>query len=97
MEPSDIVGWGSGGGVHNEGRLTLDDVNVNSSVAYMGGGIANEHGELTLRNSIVIDNRAEMGAGVANIGSWEGMATMFVSRTYIVDNFATVDLYERTP
>ncbi len=96
VEPSEIVGWGSGGGVHNEGRLTLDDVNVNSSVAYMGGGIGNERGELTLRNSIVIDNRAEMGAGVANIGSWEGMATMFVRRTYIVDNFATVDLYEGT-
>ena len=96
VEPSEIVGWGSGGGVHNEGRLTLDDVNVNSSVAYMGGGIANERGELTLRNSIVIDNRAEMGAGIANLGSWEGMATMFVGKSYIVDNFATVDLYPET-
>ena len=96
VEPSEIVGWGSGGGVHNEGNLTLDDVNVNSSFAYLGGGIANERGELTLRNSIVIDNRAEMGAGIANIGSWEGMATMFVGKSYIVDNFATVDLYPET-
>ena len=96
VEPSEAIGWGSGGGVHNEGSLILDDINVNSSVAYMGGGIANERGELTIRNSIVIDNRAEMGAGILNNGDWEGTATMLVSKTYIVDNFATVDLFERT-
>ena len=96
VELSDAIGWGSGGGVHNEGSLILDDINVNRSVAYMGGGIANERGDLTIRNSIVIDNQAEMGAGILNNGTWEGTATMLVSKTYIVDNFATVDLFERT-
>lgn len=40
VEPSDARGWGSGGGIHNVGNLTLDNINVNNSVAYMGGGIA---------------------------------------------------------
>ena len=96
VELSDAIGWGSGGGIHNEGSLILDDINVNRSVAYMGGGIANERGDLTIRNSIVIDNQAEMGAGILNNGTWEGTATMLVSKTYIVDNFATVDLFEWT-
>ncbi len=96
VEPSDAVGWGSGGGVHNEGHLTLDDVDVSLSVAYMGGGIANEGGELTLRNSMVTDNQAEMGGGVVNLGNWEAMATMLVSNTYVVDNFVTEDLFERS-
>ncbi|MES0361991.1 MAG: hypothetical protein ABUK20_13805, partial [Anaerolineales bacterium] len=51
----------SGGGIRNEGILTLEDVIVRDNSASTGGGIHNE-GTLTLTNSSVNDNQARGGA-----------------------------------
>ena len=50
----------SGGGIKNEGMLTLEDVIVRDNSASAGGGILNE-GTLTLINSSVDDNQARGG------------------------------------
>ena len=51
----------SGGGIRNDGTLTLEDVIVRDNSASTGGGIHNE-GTLTLINSSVYDNQARGGA-----------------------------------
>ncbi len=48
----------SGGGIFNEGTLTLNNVTVSDNTAEIGGGISSETGLLTLNNSIVAGNSA---------------------------------------
>jgi hypothetical protein len=56
---------GDGGGILNEGYLTLDSVTVSNNKAAMGGGILNE-GYLTLGNVTVSNNQAATGGGILN-------------------------------
>ncbi|MFN8531383.1 MAG: choice-of-anchor Q domain-containing protein [Anaerolineae bacterium] len=57
-----------GGGILNNGTLTLTNSTVSSSAAVLGGGIYNG-GTLTLTNSTVIGNRADLvGGGIENGG-----------------------------
>ena len=57
------VGGGQGGGVENQGPLTLTDVVVSNSVARLGGGIFND-GTLTLTRTTVSGNTdTQQGAG----------------------------------
>jgi hypothetical protein len=59
----------SGGGIYNEGALTINDSAVaNNSAGRDGGGIYNE-GALTITNSIIDGNSAETGGGVYNSGT----------------------------
>lgn len=56
---------GLGGGIYNQGTLTLNDVIIEDNVAGSGGGLANA-GQMSLDDSAVIRNTAVTGAGIAN-------------------------------
>ena len=60
-----------GGGIRNDGDLTLNSITIAaSSVTQRGGGIFNEGGNLTLNDSTVSGNSAGItGGGIHNIGT----------------------------
>ena len=59
-----------GGGILNEGTLTLTDSTVSLNIAGGGGGISNSvDGTLTVTNSTVSLNTARYGGGIENDGS----------------------------
>ncbi|MBL7037764.1 MAG: hypothetical protein ISR77_03995 [Pirellulaceae bacterium] len=60
-----------GGGIYNEGSLTLSEVAVTGNVAtWSGGGIYNV-GALTVRDSTISGNEAwEDGGGLSGSGTW---------------------------
>jgi hypothetical protein len=58
-----------GGGILNEGTLTLLNSSVSgNSASWGGGGIANFHGTVMLTNSTVSSNSAAYGGGLSNYG-----------------------------
>lgn len=58
--PSDV-----GGGVRNQGTLTLDGCLIGENKAGSGGGVFNEiHATLTARGCTMVDNTARNGAGL---------------------------------
>jgi predicted outer membrane repeat protein len=60
---------GSGGGILNNGTLTLNNSTVSGNLALYGGGIYSD-GTLTLNNSTVSGNTAnESGGGISNEGT----------------------------
>ena len=59
-----------GGGIYNEGTLTLTDcVVTNNEAANLGGGISNESGVLVLTNCTVSSNSAQSAGGIYNVSS----------------------------
>ncbi|MCX7422602.1 MAG: hypothetical protein NT013_24085 [Planctomycetia bacterium] len=62
----------TGGGILNEGTLTLENVTVTNCRADfgagVGGGIANLGGSLNVTDSTIEKNLAFLGGGIANIG-----------------------------
>ncbi len=90
-----------GGGIYNEGDLTLANSSVsNNAAAYDGGGIYNS-GSLTLKNTTVSDNAVglvdrgldnALGGGIANAGD------LTIVDSVIAGNTATMygaGLYDR--
>jgi len=68
---------GQGGGIRNEGALTLENVVVtgNAATTVDGGGIHNSGGTLTLNDCTVSDNTADdNGGGINNYGG--GIVTL---------------------
>jgi hypothetical protein len=64
------VGQGyAGGGVLNQGTLTLTDCTVSWNIAGVGGGIDNVIGTLTLINTTLYHNTAEAGGGIDSQGT----------------------------
>ncbi|MEO7063976.1 MAG: choice-of-anchor Q domain-containing protein, partial [Dokdonella sp.] len=61
------TGGDNGGGIFNEGNLTLDGVIVTANEDIVGGGIAN-FGSLIMHDSIVSLNVATFGGGIDNDG-----------------------------
>ncbi len=59
---------GSGGGVFNEGSLTLSDDTITGNSAGTGGGVYNG-GTLVLTNDTITQNSADLGGGVDNNGT----------------------------
>lgn len=75
---------GMGGGILNEGTLTLDHCLVADNAAGDGGGIANL-GNLTVWQSVISNNTAvASGGGFYNASG----ATASVTNTTVIDNFA---------
>ena len=75
---------GAGGGIYNNGDLTLSFSLVsNNSVLGNGGGILNLLGKVMIRNSIVSGNAARDGGGVSN-----DRGPLVVTNSSIVDNTA---------
>jgi predicted outer membrane repeat protein len=57
-----------GGGINNQGSLTLQNILITNNTANNGGGIYNK-GILTLQNTKITDNTAEYnGGGIYNVG-----------------------------
>lgn len=78
---------GFGGGIANEGNLTLSGVTVSGNTASLpGGGVDNFSGSLTLSGSTVSNNSAPSGGGIAmeNFGG-----SLSASGSRVVDNTAT--------
>jgi hypothetical protein len=59
-------GSGRGGGIYNDGTLTLTDSTVSGNSADIGGGIINSLGTLAVTNSRITDNSANYGGGFQN-------------------------------
>nr|WP_319372355.1 hypothetical protein [uncultured Methanobacterium sp.] len=73
----------SGGGINNQGTLTLKDSVVIGNRGQIGGGICNygSASVLTLKNTQVTFNHAQYGSGIANY-----RGTMFLDDSIIEDN-----------
>ncbi len=67
----DILNFGNGGGIFNEGNLTLTDSVVSGNFAGFGGGIANYGtGQATLTDVTVNNNQAYgLAGGIGNRGT----------------------------
>ena len=76
----------SGGGIHNEGALTLINSAITSNTAGFGGGIRNQNGTLFLTDSAVTVNTAIFGGGISNQGG-----TLFLTRSTVSGNTASDD------
>ncbi|MBN2293889.1 MAG: cadherin-like domain-containing protein, partial [Pirellulales bacterium] len=72
-----------GGGINNEGTLTLTNSMLSENRASDGGGIFNE-GTLTLTNSTLLDNLSGYGGGIFNIGK------LTLTNCTLSGNFASV-------
>ncbi|HEV3341571.1 MAG TPA: choice-of-anchor Q domain-containing protein [Pirellulales bacterium] len=60
----------SGGGILNDGTLTLDHVDVSQNTATDGGGgIYNASGQITITNSEINSNQAAFGGGLRGFGT----------------------------
>ncbi len=61
---------GSGGGILNDGALSVSDskFDANHSDVYFGGGLENYHGTVTLTDCTFASNTATDGGGVSNFG-----------------------------
>jgi hypothetical protein len=72
----------NGGGIWNDGDLTLHDCVVKENSAHLSGGGVYNVGKLELRGSLIINNRARHGpgAGISNSG------TLLLNRTTISSN-----------
>jgi len=75
---------GEGGGIENEGELTLTKCIIERNEAEAGGGIFNREGTLTINGSYVVSNSALNGGGILNVG-----ATATVNGSTIAANKAT--------
>ncbi|HXP89224.1 MAG TPA: choice-of-anchor Q domain-containing protein [Bryobacteraceae bacterium] len=60
---------GAGGGIFNDGALTLSNSILSGNNAAIGGAIYNQQNTLTLSNSTLSGNSAEYGAGIYNFGT----------------------------
>ncbi len=76
-------GTGSGGGVFDQGNLTLTGASIVGNKAQNGGGIE-IHGTLTLNSSTVNGNSAVDNGGGVNISG-----VIFVNQSILDDNTAT--------
>jgi hypothetical protein len=81
------AGSGDGGGILNNGALTLENVRVTASRAARGGGIANAFSgiagaSVVIQHSLIDGNTATgSGGGIANVGPLEMSPLTLVSLT----------------
>lgn len=58
-----------GGGIYNQGALSVTNSIFSGDIAGLGGGISNNGGTVTITNSTFSGNNALQGAGIANFDS----------------------------
>jgi hypothetical protein len=69
-----------GGGIFNQGILTLNNCQISSNSGYAGGGIYNNGslgGELTLEACVLVGNEAQYGGAVQNEGTLVARNSIF--------------------
>jgi hypothetical protein len=79
-----------GGGVDNDGTLTLYETRVSGNVTagpYEGGGVFNDGGRLTIDKSDITDNRASFGAGINNRGGTVAVLNSLISENVAIALF----------
>ena len=85
---------GYGGGILNQGDLTLENAVVMGNVAEIGGGIANvsgvEDAHITIINSSIRENTANLhGAGIANLAPQsDSTSAIELSNTTLSENYS---------
>jgi hypothetical protein len=79
-------GFRNGGGIYNQGRLTLINLTIQDNKADRGAGIFNDHGTLTVTNgSRVVENEAAgFGGGLTNLSG----AVTISGESHVEDNKA---------
>jgi len=79
---------GHGGGIYNQGHLTIEDAAIiGNNATYSGGGVYNFEGSLDIVNSRIVMNRAaHQGGGIFN---YEGTAN--INNSTIQNNTAYYD------
>jgi hypothetical protein len=82
----------SGGGIDNEGNLTLEDSTVSDNDGGIGAGIYND-GTLDVESSVVSDNYAELqdpqaACGECNAGGIDNEALATIDDSTVSDNYA---------
>ncbi|HQU82790.1 MAG TPA: choice-of-anchor Q domain-containing protein [Pyrinomonadaceae bacterium] len=84
--PGSANGGGSGGGVYNQGIMTLNDVNITANTAKLGGAGIYNSGTLTMTGGSVSGNQSQtFGGGISNVG------TLNLNRVNLSSNTATTD------
>ncbi|MFN8381038.1 MAG: sortase [Anaerolineales bacterium] len=79
-----VTGGTEGGGIRNDGTLTINNSSISDNKATTGGGIRNNNtGTLTVTDSTLSGNKAVAGGGIYNIG------TMTVANSTFFDNKTT--------
>src|SRR5207253_735509 len=74
------IGNATGGGIYNQGSLSLISSTISGNYAYFGGGLQNSYGSANVRNSTIVDNpeRAEGEPG-SDLQRQVGTVTVFSS------------------
>lgn len=83
---------GSGGGIRNEGNLTVRDSTITGNVATVGAGVANYSGSLQIFRSTISGNgdaNTRRGGGIANKAYYDP-ATLEVTDSTITGNRADI-------
>ncbi|MCA0454814.1 MAG: tandem-95 repeat protein [Chloroflexi bacterium] len=69
-----------GGGIHNDGKLNLNNVTITNNSAFFGAAIANTvNGSIVLTNSVVRDNIAANWYGIENMGQFTATNIILVN------------------
>jgi hypothetical protein len=74
---------GEGGGLYNEGTLTIDNSTLTKNAAGEDGGISNHFGTLTIDNSTLTKNAAGEGGGISN-----HFGTLTINNSTLAENAA---------
>ncbi len=80
-------GLGAGGGIYNNGDVTLTDsvLNSNTAIKLLGGGVYNNtSATLTITNTTISASFASEGSGIYNNGG-----TVTIDRSAVLSNFTT--------
>lgn len=81
---------GSGGGIRNEGELTINDSLITGNVAPFGAGVSNYNATVRIRSSVITGNgdvTTTRGGGIANYANYDP-ASIEVTDTTISANQA---------
>jgi CSLREA domain-containing protein len=78
---------GAGGGISNEGTVTIDGCNITGNSARFGGGVASS-GSLTILNSTIANNTATLHGGGVGTTFGSGAGSLRIDRSTISNNIA---------
>ena len=92
MTGGDAGGY-EGGGVRNQGDLTLDGVVIKDSTAYIGGAIDSRIGNLTLDAATLEGNTSKYGAGIYSDKGTLNITDSTVSGNSATDSYGGVVRY----